>query len=100
MSERLSRRSLLTVASVGAATVGLASRSSLAAPTPDAQPFGYCLNMSTIRGQNLPVPQQIEIAAKTGYNGIEPWIGDLRKYIEQGGNANDLRKQIEDSGLT
>src|SRR5688572_21060111 len=100
MPEQLSRRELLAVASVGTAAAGLAPGSLLAAPSADAQPFSYCLNMSTIRGQNLSVPQQIEIAAKTGYNGIEPWIGDLRKHVEQGGSLSDLRKQIEDSGLS
>ncbi len=100
MPEQLSRRELLTVASVGTATIGFASGTLLAAPEKNAEPFGYCLNMSTIRGQNLTVPQQVEIAAKAGYNGIEPWVGDLRKYAEQGGNLNDLRKQIEDAGLT
>ena len=41
-----------------------------AAPTtasrPANEPFGYCLNMSTIRGQNLPLEKEIEIAAKAG----------------------------------
>ena len=100
MPEQISRRDLLTVAYVGTATVGLAPGSLLAAPASEAQPFGYCLNMSTIRGQNLTVPQQVEVAAKTGYNGIEPWVGDVRKYAEQGGSLSDLRKQIEDAGLS
>jgi 2-keto-myo-inositol isomerase len=103
MPEQFSRRELLTVASVGTATIGLASGTLLAAPakdTKDEKPFGYCLNMSTIRGQNLSVPQQVEIAAKTGYNGIEPWVGDVRKYADQGGSLSDLRKQIEDAGLS
>jgi 2-keto-myo-inositol isomerase len=99
MPEQLSRRELLTAAAIGTAAVGFATQSLLAAPTDDAQLFGYCLNMSTIRGQNLTATQQVEIAAKSGYNGIEPWVGDLRKYVEQGGSAADLRKQIEDSGL-
>ena len=32
-------------------------------------------------------------------DGIEPWIRDLRGYLETGGRVRDLRRQIEDSGL-
>jgi 2-keto-myo-inositol isomerase len=64
------------------------------------QRFGYCFNTSTIRGQELTLPQQIEVAASAGYEGIEPWIREIRRYLEAGGTATDLRKQIADSGLT
>ena len=101
MPAQISRRELFTIASAGSAAVALATATSGAEPpAKEGRPFGYCLNMSTIRGQNLTVPQQVEIAAKTGYNAIEPWIDELRKYMEQGGSLPDLRKQIEDSGLS
>ena len=35
------------------------------------------LNTSTIRGQKLPLPAVIDIAAKAGYQAIEPWIREL-----------------------
>ena len=41
-------------------------------------PFLLGLNTSTIRGQKLPIVQEIEIAAKAGYQGMEPWIDELR----------------------
>lgn len=63
-------------------------------------PVRFALNTSTIRGQNLSVPDQIDVAARAGYDGIEPWIGDLQKFVDQGGRLEDLRKQISDAGLT
>ncbi|MEM6689539.1 MAG: sugar phosphate isomerase/epimerase family protein [Planctomycetota bacterium] len=62
-------------------------------------PFRFALNTSTIRQQRLSVPEQIRVTAEAGFDGIEPWIRDLRRFIEQGGSVADLRKQIEDSGL-
>ena len=62
--------------------------------------FTYCLNTSTIRGQKLGIVEEIRIAAEAGYDGIEPWIGTIREYLKAGGNLEDLRKRIEDGGLT
>ena len=58
-----------------------------------------CLNTSTISGQKLSVPDQVQVCAKAGYQGIEPWIRDLRQYVELGGSLPDLRKRIDDAGL-
>lgn len=63
-------------------------------------PFRYCFNTSTIRGQNLPIEQEIEIAAKAGFDAIEPWIGKIKEYVDKGGSLEDLRKKIADLGLT
>jgi sugar phosphate isomerase/epimerase len=63
------------------------------------QPFGYCLNTSTIRGNNLDVAAQIDVAAKAGYNGIEPWVRDIDAYTGKGGTLKDLAKRISDTGL-
>lgn len=60
----------------------------------------YCLNMSTVRGQKLSVPDQVELAAQAGYDGIEPWMNDLRAFVDQGGSVSDLAKRISDRGLT
>jgi sugar phosphate isomerase/epimerase len=67
--------------------------------SPD-KPFGFCLNMSTIREQKLTVPEQVDVAAAAGYDAIEPWLGELHRFVEQGGKAADLRKRISDHGLT
>lgn len=89
-------------------TTGAALGACLATPTSHAQsptnsapnaPVKFALNTSTIRGQELTVPQQIDVAAKAGFDGIEPWIRDLRRYVDQGGNIHDLKRQIDDAGL-
>jgi sugar phosphate isomerase/epimerase len=62
--------------------------------------FRYCFNTSTIRGQKLSLVEEIDIAAKAGYDAIEPWINEIQAYIDQGGLATDLKKRIADLGLT
>lgn len=62
-------------------------------------PVKFALNTSTIRGQKLPIDQQIDVTAAAGYDGIEPWIRDIEAYVNSGGKISDLRKRIEDKGL-
>lgn len=89
-----------------AASVLLCCSSSLAMPQPKrarqraTDKIRYCLNMSTVRGHELTLPQQISLASEAGYDAIELWIRDLTKYVESGGSLEDLKKQIEDAGLT
>src|SRR5438094_4977011 len=92
----LARRGWLGVAGAGV-LAGAAPSSARDAP---AEPFRYMLNMSTIRGQNLTPPEQVEIAAKAGYQAVEPWIPDLERWLKSGGNFKDLGKRIADRGLT
>ena len=49
-----------------------------------ANQLSFCLNTATIRGQNLPLDQQLKIAKEAGYDGIEPWLGDMDKYVASG----------------
>ncbi len=104
MTQNISRRTLLG-SSILAAGLHLAgrtdSRSAVAAQNrPKSEPFGYCLNMGTIRGQNLSLVEEIETAAKAGYDGIEPWSRKIDAYVKEGGSLADLRKRIADLGLT
>jgi 2-keto-myo-inositol isomerase len=55
--------------------------------------------MSTVREQKLSVPQQVDLAAKAGYDAIEPWMGELHRYVESGGSVTDLKQRIADHGL-
>lgn len=57
------------------------------------------LNTSTLRGHSLPLIEVIEIAAKAGYDGIEPWIDELDRYVGDGGSLSELRRRIQDHGL-
>jgi sugar phosphate isomerase/epimerase len=61
--------------------------------------FGLCLNTSTIRGANLGIDAAIDIAAKAGFQAIEPWISELEAYEKKGGSLKDLGKKLRDSGL-
>lgn len=101
MSTECSRRSFVSAAisSVAAGAFVASARSGQAAESP-AEPFRYCLNTSTIRGQNLGIVQEVELAAKAGYHGIEPWINELDKYVKDGGSLADLKQRIADHGLT
>jgi 2-keto-myo-inositol isomerase len=100
--DRPSRRRWLAGVGAGAA---LAAGSALLAEAPTAEetasdaPFRYSLNTSTIRVRAKTITEQIDITAKAGYDGIEPWIRDLQNYVQQGGKLADLRKRIEDAGL-
>lgn len=64
------------------------------------EPFAYCLNTSTIKGQALSLTAEIELAAKVGYQGIEPWIEEIDCFTEAGGSLRDLARTIADQGLT
>jgi sugar phosphate isomerase/epimerase len=65
-----------------------------------SEPFGYCLNTSTIRGHNLSIIEEIDVAAEAGYEAIEPWIGKLDDHVAKGGSLKDLAKRIGDHGMT
>lgn len=61
--------------------------------------FSYCLNTSTISGQKVGFLNEFKITANAGYDGIEIWIRDLEKYVQEGGSLNDLKKYVNDLGL-
>lgn len=61
--------------------------------------FKFCLNTSTIRGQNLGLWADIGVAESAGYDGVELWLRDIRKYLGEGGRKNDLKNRIADAGL-
>lgn len=83
------------------ATSWLPASKAVAAPfTPRSQPFRFCLNTSTIRGQKVPLEQEVDLAAEVGYDAIEPWIREIDDYVKAGGSLPDLAKRIQDKGLT
>jgi len=104
MTSGVSRRDLLTTAGLvcGAGMVGtfpLPAAAAVPARSKD-KPFGLSLNTSTIRGQELGIVREVEIAAAAGYDAIEPWMGTLDAYVKQGGSLKDLGKRIGDLGLS
>lgn len=68
--------------------------------TGDGNRFRYCLNTSTIRGQKLGLAREVDVAAEAGYDAIEPWVSSLQEHTRSGGTLRDIRKRIEDRGLS
>jgi hypothetical protein len=76
-----SRRTVLggAIAALGAAVAsstageGQVPRLTSASRRPANEPFGYCLNTSTIRGNNLEIVGVVNAASKAGFHAIEPW---------------------------
>jgi sugar phosphate isomerase/epimerase len=93
-----SRREWLVTATA-AAGGGVVTVPAVAKEGRPKEPFGYCLNTSTLRGQKLKLVQEIDIAARAGYQGIEPWLSEIDQYVKEGGSLKDLGKRIQDSGL-
>ncbi|MCA9014528.1 MAG: sugar phosphate isomerase/epimerase [Planctomycetaceae bacterium] len=103
MQTNLNRRQMLAATGGVLAAGFTASTSAVAAPTRTrsaAEPFGYCFNTSTIRGQKLGIVEQIDLTSQAGYDSIEPWMRDIDEYVKNGGSLADLKKRIQDSGLT
>jgi len=99
----ITRRTALWAGAAGwaaaLAPVGATAAEKVSA-TSQKLPFRFSLNTATIRGQKLPVPQQVRITAEAGYDAIEPWLRDLEEFAQGGGNLDDVRKQIADAGIT
>jgi len=98
----VTRRELLL--SAGLLTGGMALESVAAVPEvavslPLHQRVRYCLNASTVMGQKLPLEEFVDLAAKAGYQGIEPWTRDIQAYVDAGKSLPDLAKRIADHGL-
>jgi sugar phosphate isomerase/epimerase len=96
---RSSRREFIAAAAYGSASGALAAAASEDNPVANA-PFGYCLNTATIMGQKLGIAEEIDIAARAGYQGIEPWIRELDQFVKDGHSLKDLRKRLSDSGIS
>ncbi len=87
-------------------TLGIASAALVMAPlacTPTDNKkktdFRYCLNTSTIRGQQQGLEKDIETAARAGYGAVELWIRDIEIYQNDGKTLSQLNSFIKDNGL-
>src|SRR5262245_28530824 len=105
MKHDFSRREWLTASGVALGATLVPDHIAHAAPAAteakkSSPSFRYCLNTSTIRGQELGILAEIELIAKAGYDSIEPWIRELEVFRNQGGSLKDLGKRIHDLGLS
>ncbi len=82
-----------------AAMTWTAPRGLQAAERTPGDPFNYCLNTGTVRGQKLSLKQQIEVAADAGYDALEPWISDIENYQKDGGSLDDMKKLAADRNV-
>lgn len=89
-----------SLTAAGAVALAAQVQSARAAERPAGEPFGYCFNTSTIRGQKLPLVAEIEIVSRAGYQGIEPWVSEIDEYVKAGGSLPELRKRFVDAGLS
>ena len=104
MDQQFDRRSAVAGILGGAAASGLISSANATPPTSDSHPhqqgrspWPLCLDTATIRPASL--EEKVDIAARAGFDAIEPWEGELRRYEADGGSLSDLRRRIEDAGL-
>jgi len=102
MTELLNRREMIAFSTAGVAAAAAATSPSPAAETArgPGEPFSYCLNSGTIRGQKLSLAEEIEVAAEAGYSGLEPWTRSIQQYADEGGSLTDLKKRLDELGLT
>ncbi len=94
------RRRFLASAALAGASLGSAAETMAAEGSEDTKSFKLGLNMSTIRGHELDAAQEIEVAGKAGYDAIEPWFRKIHSYVESGGSLKDLKKRLDDHGLS
>ena len=98
-----SRRKFLTGTSAAAAGLMLTGAGSLAQKSQirfqgGRSPWPISLDTSTIRPAQG-IREKIRIAAEAGYDGIEPWEGELNEFEQNGGNLRELGLEIRDLGM-
>lgn len=103
----MKRRKFISLSTLAGIAAG--STTSLTAKTPlkhteilkryqqGQSPWPICLDTATIRPASL--KEKVHIAAKAGYDAIEPWDRELAEYEKEGGNLKDLGKEIKELGL-
>jgi len=92
----MNRRHALTTLTAGSALVPALSSAQRRPKTR----FRFSLNTSTISGQKPGIEKYIELAARAGFECIEPWLMDIRAYMENGGSLRRLKKLMSDSKIT
>lgn len=101
-SSSFSRRKFLVAGMTGAAVSSVAF-SAQGQPKPaksyqeGLSPWPLVMNTSTIRPATF--EEKLRVTADAGWDGIEPWIDELEKYEEEGGDLKELNKRIKDMGL-
>jgi sugar phosphate isomerase/epimerase len=98
----ITRRKAFSLMALGAASAQLpfAQVSGRNAGTHAAgSTFKFCLNTSTIRGEERDLLANLEIASGAGYDGVEIWIRDLKSCVEKGNSITTVRNRITELGI-
>jgi len=93
------RKEFLSITGLAGIAALLPEKSIPSSSYPETK-FRYCLNTSTVSKNPLDIVKYIDIASEAGYDGIEIWIRDLKKYLDSGKKAGDLKKYLTDKNLT
>jgi 2-keto-myo-inositol isomerase len=96
INKKISRRRALQAALVTCGAAFLHCRPS----AEEKRTFRFCLNTSTIGGQNLGLSKSMDIAAQAGYDAIEIWMRDLDAFLKTGASLQDVRNRANELGLT
>ena len=95
---KLTRRQWIQAGGLGAAALAAPGRASAQDEQPERKTWSLGINTSTIRPASL--EDKVKATAEAGFDAIELWDGDLRKYEGSGKSLADLAKRIQDLGLT
>lgn len=57
-----------------------------------------CLDTATL-SKSIGLEKKLFLASEAGFDCVEPWDWELKKFEDEGGNLKDLKKQIQDLGL-
>lgn len=63
-------------------------------------PVRISLNTSTLLHYKLDVDVQIDWVAEAGFDGIELWMSDIKKYLDKGGKTATLKDKLQAYELT
>lgn len=102
MNADMNRRQALQWMGVATAGTAIKGKSTVAATDKSVAnnpKYVYCLNMSTIRGQNLGFMKELEVAAAAGFTSVEIWIDSMTAYLNKGGTLRDVKSKLNDLGL-
>ncbi len=113
VDEKVGRREMMAAGAglvAGMSAAGRAGASEVRSPGAERQPgrpasresghFILGLNTSTLRGHKLSLVEEIEIAAKAGYRGLEPWVSELEQHAAAGKSLENVGKQLRDAGIS
>ncbi|MBY0231126.1 MAG: sugar phosphate isomerase/epimerase [Gemmataceae bacterium] len=88
----LTRRQLIGTAALAALATGARGEARADAP------FKHMLNSATVMGQKLSAAQLVDLAAKAGYDALEPWVRELEPL--DAAARKDVGKRAADKGLS